>query len=168
MDTNIFKKAYDTLLDYINDDVSLGDLVMTMSKAIHVGQELMDKYVKNQPTNTSTSFTIPATDEHMMLFNDDSHTNSSFSYTTAPQEDPQIEYITHVTNNGEQSYDILKNNMGLLKEIFYILCVILMVIGALGFLIGGAVLISPFIVIYSLYVMIRDYKVDRKHKKRKK
>ena len=58
--------------------------------------------------------------------------------------------------------------MGLLKEIFYILCVILIVLGALGFLIGGIVLASPLIVIYSLYVMIRDYKVDKKHKKRKK
>jgi hypothetical protein len=122
MDINIFKKAYDTLLGYINDDVSLGDLVMTMSKAIHVGQDLMDKCIGYQPINTSASFTIPATDEHMMLFNDEDlqtskdlksqniykidNTNSSFSYTTASQEDflqedPQIEYITHVTNNVE-------------------------------------------------------------------
>lgn len=117
MDTNIFKKAYKVLSGYMNDEVSLGDLVMTMSKAIHVGQELVDKYIENQPTNTSASFTIPSTDEHAMLFKDDElptigdlkfqniykndDIKSSVSYTTAPWKDSQKEYIIHVTNNVE-------------------------------------------------------------------
>ena len=58
--------------------------------------------------------------------------------------------------------------MYILKEIFYILIVMLILIGATILIIGTSVLSAPILLGYALYILIRDYKVDRKYKKRKK
>ena len=59
---------------------------------------------------------------------------------------------------------IKENPMYILKEIFYILMVMLIVLcGILG-LIGVSILAAPIFLAYALYVLIRDYKVDKKHR----
>ena len=54
--------------------------------------------------------------------------------------------------------------MYILKEIFYILIVMLILIGAVMLIIGTSVLFAPILLSYVLYVLIRDYKVDKKHR----
>lgn len=59
---------------------------------------------------------------------------------------------------------IKENPMYILKEIFYILIVMLILIGAVMLIIGTSVLFAPILLSYVLYVLIRDYKVDKKHR----
>lgn len=54
--------------------------------------------------------------------------------------------------------------MYILKEIFYILIIILISIGAVMLIIGTSILFAPILLGYVLYVLIRDYKVDKKHR----
>lgn len=54
--------------------------------------------------------------------------------------------------------------MYILKEIFYILIVMLILIGAVMLIIGTSVLFAPILLSYVLYVLIRDYKIDKKHR----
>ena len=59
---------------------------------------------------------------------------------------------------------IKENPMYILKEIFYILIVMLILIGAVMLIMGTSVLFAPILLGYVLYVLIRDYKVDKKHR----
>ena len=58
---------------------------------------------------------------------------------------------------------IKENPMYILKEIFYILIVMLILIGTVMLIMDTSVLFAPILLGYVLYV-IRDYKVDKKHR----
>lgn len=54
--------------------------------------------------------------------------------------------------------------MCIIGEFFYIFIVILIIIGTILLLLGTAIILSPVLICYIAYILIRDYKFDKKHK----
>ena len=54
--------------------------------------------------------------------------------------------------------------MYILREFFYIFIVMLIILGIISLLIGTMIISLPVLICYIAYVLIRDYKFDKKHK----
>lgn len=54
--------------------------------------------------------------------------------------------------------------MYILREFFYIFIVMLIILGIISLLIGTMIISLPVLICYIAYILIRDYKFDKKHK----